>query len=210
MLNFEKPWDQKLADIIVKFLRKSSVTPNQVTFFSLFLAITGSTLLTFDNTLYINIGAALFIVARFLDHIDGELAREKNMTSQLGYYLDYLTGGLSYATLFICLGLQFNSGFLNIWALFLGFLGALSALTSLFLNLRIDRESSDIDQSKGESIGYPSFFGFELEDGIYLLAPITWLGWLEPFFILSSIGAVIYGIWTLFNLTKIQLKKLNL
>ena len=46
-------------------------------------------------------------------------------------------------------------------------------------------------------MGYPGIGGFELEDGIYLIAPITWLGWLTPFFVAASIGASIYLFWTL-------------
>ncbi len=35
-------------------------------------------------------------------------------------------------------------------------------------------------------------FDCELADGIYLIAPVTWMGWLGPFFVLASVGAAIY------------------
>lgn len=38
--------------------------------------------------------------------------------------------------------------------------------------------------------------GFELEDGIYLLGPLTWLGWLAPFFIAACVGAGVYLLYT--------------
>ena len=136
-------------------------------------------------------GAGLFVLARFLDHFDGELARQKAMTSRFGYYLDYITGGLSYGALLICLGLGFAAGPLGPWAYGLGGVGALAAVAAMILNLEIDKLGD------GNAVGYPGIAGFELEDGIYLLAPITWAGFLMPFFVAAVIGAVIYCLWTL-------------
>ena len=138
----------------------------------------------------------MFVLSRFLDHFDGELARQKAMSSKLGYYLDYACGGLSYGALFAGLGVGFANGPLGDWALVLGIAGAASALVAVFTNLGIDEASEEIDSSAGEAVGYPAFAGFELEDGIYLLAPVTWLGWLQPFFVLAGTGAVIYFLWS--------------
>ena len=204
MLEKRRPWDQKLADMIIPYLIGSSISPNQITFLSMMLALLGATFLAMDGSLSANIGALLFIIARFLDHIDGELARNKMMASKFGYYLDYATGGISFAALFVAMGIKHETGFLGHWSIFLGSLGALSAIICLFLNLQIDKKRCDINENEGESIGYPNFLGFELEDGIYLLAPITWLNWLEPFFILASIGAIFYGFWTLFLLARVK------
>ncbi|MCH7487357.1 MAG: hypothetical protein IIC04_10260, partial [Proteobacteria bacterium] len=74
--------------------------------------------------------------------------------------------------------------------------GAAAAVASMFLNLEIDRRGD------GEAVGYPGFAGFELEDGIYLLAPITWAGFLLPFFVAAGTGAVLYCLWTLASLLR--------
>ena len=108
-----------------------------------------------------NWGAGLFVLARFLDHADGELARQKNMGSRLGYYLDYLSGGLSYGALFICLGIGFRDSYLGPWAIILGTMGAISALGSVFTNLGIDKADAKINTEMGETIGYPSLAGIE-------------------------------------------------
>jgi len=47
------------------------------------------------------------------------------------------------------------------------------------------------------ALGYPAFAGFELEDGIYLIGPVTWLGGLLPCFIISSVGPLVFSCWTL-------------
>ncbi|MBT5753289.1 MAG: CDP-alcohol phosphatidyltransferase family protein, partial [Rhodospirillaceae bacterium] len=172
------PWDQRMARILVKPLVHSPVTPNQLTITTLLIALSGAAMLAQGTPYWANWGAGLFVFARFLDHADGELARQKNMKSKLGYYLDYISGGLSYGALFMCMGIGFHNTELGLGAIALGMAGSISALGSVFTNLGIDQASERINTDEGEAIGYPGFAGFELEDGIYLLAPITWAGWL--------------------------------
>jgi phosphatidylglycerophosphate synthase len=136
----------------------------------------------------------MFILARFMDHFDGELARMTGKTSLLGYYLDYAVGGLSYGGLFLGIGIGARESFLGEWAIVLGLAAASGAVLSMFLNLRIDKQNQ---LEEGETVGYPGFAGFELEDGIYLIGPITWAGFLTPFFALSAAGAAVYTLWTL-------------
>ena len=188
------PWDQRLARIMVRPLARTPITPNQVTIFTLVLALAATALFAVGDKTAANWAAGLFILARFMDHFDGELARMTGKASRLGYYLDYVAGGLSYGGLFLGIGIGARETFLGEWAIILGLAATGSAVLSMFLNLRIDRQSQF---EKGEAIGYPEFAGFELEDGIYLIGPITWAGYLTPFFALSAAGAVVYTLWTL-------------
>ena len=189
------PWDQRAARILVRPLVRTKITPNHLTIMTLALAILGSIMMACGGTAWTNWGATLFVVARFLDHADGELARQKGLESRLGYYLDYISGALSYGALFICLGIGFRNTEIGNWAIILGGLACFAAIGSAFTNLRIDEVHTNIDPGSGDSIGYPSFAGFELEDGIYLLAPLAWLGLLYPFFVAASIGG--RYVWTL-------------
>jgi phosphatidylglycerophosphate synthase len=132
------------------------------------------------------------VTGRFLDHFDGELARQTGRSSRLGYLLDYLAGGLSYAALFLGMAWGLSRGPLGAWALGLGLVGVLCAIAAVWINMRIDRIRGD-----GNAVGYPRLGGFELEDGVYLLAPITWLGWLAPFFVVSCLGALVYLVYAL-------------
>ncbi len=188
------PWDQRLANIMVRPLARTPITPNQVTIVTLLLALAAAALFAVGDETAANWAAGLFILARFMDHFDGELARMTGKTSRLGYYLDYVAGALSYGGLFLGIGIGARETFLGEWAIILGMAAAGSAVLSMFLNLRIDRQSQF---EEGEAIGYPGFAGFELEDGIYLIGPITWAGYLTPFFALSAAGAVVYTLWTL-------------
>ena len=188
------PWDQRLANIMVRPLARTPITPNQLTIVTLLLALAAAALFAVGDETAANWAAGLFILARFMDHFDGELARMTGKTSRLGYYLDYVAGALSYGGLFLGIGIGARESFLGEWAIVLGLAAASGAVLSMFLNLRIDKQSQF---EEGEAIGYPGFAGFELEDGIYLIGPITWAGYLTPFFVLSAAGAVVYTLWTL-------------
>ncbi len=192
------PWDQKVARVMVRPLVRTPITPNQVTTVTLLLALLGAVLFAAGDLQAYNWGAGLFVFARFLDHFDGELARQKGTTSRFGYHFDYFTGASSYAAFFLCMGLGLSHGPLGGWATILGLAASACAVIALFLNLGRDRLLDSADAS--DTVGYPAYAGFELEDGIYLLAPITWLGFLLPFFVAASIGAVIYVIWSVWVL----------
>jgi len=189
------PYDQRLARVLVRPLARSFVHPNHVTLATAALALAGAALLATGGAAAADWGAGLFVLSRFLDHLDGELARQTGRSSRLGYLLDYLAGGVSYAALFAGVALGLGHGPLGRWALALGALGVASALAAVWLNLRIDRLRGD-----SAAVGYPARGGFELEDGIYLLAPITWAGGLAPFFVAACIGACAYLVWTAWSL----------
>ena len=199
------PWDQRVARVLVRPLAKTPITANHLTSVTLLVALAGAGLLAVGTPSAVNWGAGLFITARFLDHFDGELARLKEESSRFGYYFDYVAGAISYAAMFLCTGIGLAGGTLGLWALVLGGTGAAAALISMFLNLGIDRAREETgDAEECDAVGYPGFAGFELEDGIYLLAPITWLGFLMPFFATAGTGAGLYCIWTLGRLLKLR------
>ena len=47
-----------------------------------------------------------------------------------------------------------------------------------------------------QAVEHPGGGGFELEDFIYLIGPVTWLGGLEYFFWLYATGTLGYLLWT--------------
>ena len=188
------PYDQQLARILVKPLIGSVISPNHITIFTLFMALSACVLFSRGDGVSSDWAAGIFVLARFFDHFDGELARQQGTSSRFGYYFDYVVGGISYAALFIGLGLGHMDGNLGNWAIVLGGAGALASLISLFSNLGIDMRTEGLGVV--EATGYPEVAGFELEDGIYLIAPVTWFGFLTPFFLVAAFGAIIYLVWT--------------
>lgn len=192
-----RPYDERLAAVLAARLAPTGLHPNHVTLISLILALAGAALFADGRWPAAALGAGLFVLARFLDHVDGCLAVAAAKKTRFGYYFDYVTGALSYGALFLGLGIGLANGPLGNWALALGGAGVAAAVVAAVLNLDLDRE---FGLGGGETFGYPAYGGFELEDGIYLLAPVTWLGWLTPFFLAAGIGAALYCLWTLSRL----------
>ena len=195
------PYDQRLARILVKPISGTIINPNHITALTLLMALFASILFSTGDLVCANWAAGIFVLARFFDHFDGELARAQGSSSRFGYYFDYVAGGVSYTALFIGLGVGYQASDLGLWAIILAGGGALAAIISLLSNLGIDKRSQDL--ADGDSTGYPGFAGFELEDGIYLLAPVTWLGYLTPFFVAAGVGAITYCLWTIWTYVKL-------
>ncbi|MDH3473746.1 MAG: CDP-alcohol phosphatidyltransferase family protein [Rhodospirillales bacterium] len=189
----EAPYDQRLARHLIRPLAAVRVHPNAVTAMSLFLALAAAWLYATGDEAAANWAGGLFVLARFLDHVDGELARLTGKTSKFGYYFDYLTGALSFGALFLGIGIGLSAGWLEGWSIALGAAAAALAVVSAVLNVTQDRLKH---LAEGEAVGYPAYGGFELEDGIYLIAPITWLGLIMPFFLAATVGAIVYTLWT--------------
>ena len=67
-----------------------------------------------------------------------ELARQTGRSSRLGYLLDYLAGGVSYAALFAGMAAGLYHGALGAWVIVLGLGGCASAALAVWLNMQID------------------------------------------------------------------------
>ena len=186
------PWDQRLARVLVRPLVGTPIRPNHITTLSLALALGAGALYARGEAVAANWAAALFVLARFLDHADGELARLTGRASRFGHHYDFAVGGLSSAALFMGIGVGLRQGIVGEWSLAAGIAAGSCALIAMALGLGVEAR-----QSPWPGTYYPAFGGFELEDGIYLVAPLTWLGALLPFFVLAATGQVVFCLWML-------------
>ena len=79
------------AAVVVYLLRKTPITPNQVTFVSAFVAAAACAVLILGlGWIPLVIGAVLFEFSFVLDCADGMLARLRKLASPLGHLLDFL------------------------------------------------------------------------------------------------------------------------
>lgn len=80
-----------IAAVLLYFLRRTSLTPNQVSFLGafLFLGVAGA-LVGVTGWQGMALGALAIQVSYWFDCVDGQLARLKSMTSPVGMYLDFL------------------------------------------------------------------------------------------------------------------------
>jgi hypothetical protein len=100
--HFYRPIGFKIALL----LRFTSITPNAITIFSIFVGV-GGCLLFYPNSLSANlIGFALLVFANILDCVDGQLARITGIKSEIGRILDGFCGDLWFLTLYTVLTLK--------------------------------------------------------------------------------------------------------
>jgi len=184
-----KPYDQRLARVLVTPFRHTALHPNHLTTVTLVLGQAAAVLFAIDIDLAW-CAALIYMLAVFSDHMDGELARMTGKTSSFGHDYDYIVGGINYTSLFIGIGigLQDSAG---AWALVLGCAAGLSNPFILFLRMQMEREFGL------EAVEHPARAGFEIEDFVYLIGPITWFAGVFWFFIPYAIGNIGYLLWTI-------------
>jgi phosphatidylglycerophosphate synthase len=185
-----KPWDQRLATLLVRPLARTPITPNAMTTIGLGFGLIAAWLFATGRTEW---GGLLFVIAVFWDHTDGELARRTGKTSRFGHHYDRAVAFLNYTLGFAGMGSGVAMGGAD-WALPAGLLSGIAVAGIFALRTigeqRVGKEFTD----------QPMLLGFEIEDILYIVGPIAWFGWLEQFLAAAVIGAPLYFFWTLATL----------
>ncbi len=96
-----------VAAVLVYFLRRTRITPNQVSFLSLFIAAGAGALFALKLS-YAGLLAAVLVnhIGFLFDCSDGMLARCKNVASHLGHLLDFLMDELKAMLIFACVTIR--------------------------------------------------------------------------------------------------------
>ena len=200
--DIDPPWDQRLARCLIRPFAATRLSPNHVTSISLASGLIAAFLYGVGGN-WAHLGAVLFVFSVLADHADGELARMSKRTSRFGHYYDVVAGGGVYICLFIGIGIglresAFGPWNIGTWTIVMGIAAGIAI--GLIFGVRLDH-------GRDESVPQPSFAGFEIEDVLYLIAPITWFGLLFPFLVLTSIGAPIFLVWQLWQFRKANVSK---
>jgi len=190
------PYDQRLARLLIRPLVNTPVHPNHLTTLSLLFGLAAALLFALGGPDRSSLAAGIYMFAVFIDHTDGELARLSGKTSPFGHRYDFVVGGLNYTMLFIGIGIGLSHGPMGVLALLLGFAAGLSNPFILTLRMRMDARFGK------QAVKHPYFSGFEIEDFIYLIGPITWLLGVYCFFIPYGLGTLGYLAWTIYEYRK--------
>jgi len=79
------------AAIIVHILRKSQITPNQITVLAFLTSLVGAVVLIgWLDYWGLLVGALIYQIAYVLDCVDGQLARVRGVASPIGHLLDFM------------------------------------------------------------------------------------------------------------------------
>ena len=182
------PYDQAMCAVLVRPLINTPVTPNHITTLSLILGLAASALFAWGEGSAPLWAAALVTVARFIDHMDGELARQSGKASTIGAMYDSLTGTACYGTMFLGMGYAEWRNGASDWILLLAASAMLFIVINMLLQFRVETWSGTAPDP------YPQIGRFEAEDGIYLILPIIWLTGTFGFFIAGTVGTLIFTI----------------
>ena len=194
------PWDQRLARALMRPLVAARITPNQITTFSLAVGLLAAWLFASGGAA-VHVGAACFMLAFWLDHADGELARSTGRTSLFGHCYDLAAGGAVLIALFIGIGIGLRKDGLGAWPIVLGSSAGLATAVTFVLRMELERRAGK------PATRQPNLLGFELEDVMYLLGPITWLGMLQPFLVLAGIGTPLFALLVLWQCRRLLLEQ---
>ena len=187
------PWDQRIARQLVRPLAHTPMTPNHLTTVSLGIGIGGAVLFALGGKA-VHWGALCFILSALLDHADGELARMTGRATASGHVYDNIAGGIVHFAVFLGIGLGLRDSSLGPWAIPMAVVTGAAVAFLFTYRLQVERRlgRAAVDQ--------PRWAGFEIEDCMYLIGPVTWVGGLVPFFIAAAIGAPLFALWQLWDI----------
>jgi len=122
--------NRPLSTRITRYLLRTDITPNHVSFFSFILAMVGALFFFLGGYSNLVIGALLAQAASVIDGCDGEIARLKFQVTEFGGWFDAVLD--RYADAFLLFGLTYHVYITNrdISTLFIGFL----AIIGTFMN----------------------------------------------------------------------------
>lgn len=194
-----KTWDSRIANLLVAPLRDTAVHPNHLTTVGLLVGLAGAVLFARGDRASANLGALLYVVSQVVDHADGELARMTGKTSEFGHSYDRACDLAVKLSTFVGMGVGLRHGSLGAMAPLLGVAAGIALVT-------IFRSRSELARRRGRDVAFrqPSAGGFEIEDVLYLVGPITWAGGLRPFVVAAGIGAPAFAAFTVAQLLRVR------
>ncbi len=171
LLSSQDSWTHMLARALVRPLIGTGVTPNHLTTLRLLsgLAACGAVAIgTRAGDLW---GGVLWVLSAFLDRADGELARIGDMKSPAGHVYDFRSDLLVNSIFFLGAGVGLRHSALGGWAIPLGVIATVGMLVCW-----LAAEAYERLEGSGDHI-WPNALGFHVDDALYLIGPMIWLGW---------------------------------
>jgi archaetidylinositol phosphate synthase len=175
-------WTHLLARHIVRPLLGTWVRPNHLTTLRLISGIAACLCFALGTGSGIIWGGALWLVSALLDRADGELARIGKMMTPRGHIYDYYADNLVNTAFFVAVGCGLRGSWFGGWSIALGVLSGAGLLLCNLFSEWLER------RSPAGTRAYAGKWGFDPDDALYLMAPLAWLGWLDPVLLGASIA----------------------
>lgn len=129
---FSDHYIHQISFLFNQIFIRTNITPNQITFLSLFVGLLAAFLVSYGTSWLLIAGGILIILSYALDCCDGDIARYKKMTSKKGSWLDFISDEIKNSSFIfgITIGLFRQTGELSVF--FFGMI-ALIALYMTFV-----------------------------------------------------------------------------
>ena len=187
-----------VARWVIRPLVYTAVSPNHVTTLRLLSGIAAAVAFALGTPSGNLWGGLSFVLSTLLDRADGELARLTGRCSPGGHHYDLSCDLAVNALVFVGIGVGVGHGALGLSAVLMGILAGLS-IAAIFL---IVFGLHDHGTNPQETFGAAS--RFDLDDGLFLLAPVAWCGLLQPLLIAASIGAPCFLAFALIRYRRVR------
>lgn len=187
-----------IARWLIRPLVRTSVTPNQLTTLRLLTGVAAAAAFAAGTPTGNLWGGLLFVISTLLDRADGELARVSGRCSRGGHRYDLSCDLASNAIVFLGIGVGVSHGELGSIAIVMGAVAGLS-IAAIFL---IVFGLHDHGSNPQEAFGAAS--RFDLDDGLFLLAPLAWWGFLQPLLVAAAIGAPCFLAYAMLRYRSVQ------
>jgi phosphatidylglycerophosphate synthase len=168
-----------MARVCVRPLIGTGVTPNHITTLRVATGLASCAAVALGTPSGALWGGVLWLASAFLDRADGELARIGDMKSRGGHLYDYYSDALINSLVFAGAGIGARHGWMGVWAAPTGVVAAVSMLVCWVVG-----EWYQQLEGSGEK-AYAGRWGFDMDDGLYLIAPLIWFG-LMSFVVLGA------------------------
>lgn len=182
-------WIHRIVRVAVRPLARTAVTPNQVTTVRLIVGLAAVAALAQGGTLWLTLGAGIFVLSLLLDRADGELARLSGKTSPWGHSYDLVSDALCNALAFVGLGVGLARGGAGDWMIALGLLAGTAITAILWLVMLVERQAG---QRSAELQGAA---GFDPDDAMLVLPLAVWLGAGDWLIMASAVGAPVFAVY---------------
>jgi len=181
-----RTYGHAVARWCVRPLLGSPVTPNHLTTLRLLTAIAAAAGFAGGDPAAALWGGLAFIVSTVLDRADGELARLSGRVSAAGHRYDLWCDLTANSLAFVGIGLGAAQGELGLLAVLLGVIAG-TAVAAIFLVV-----FGLHDHGSNPQAAFGALSRFDLDDSLFLLPPIVWLGWREPLLMAAGTGAPLF------------------
>lgn len=193
-----RTYTHAVARWMIRPLASTSITPNHITTVRLLTGLVAAIAFAMgsaDGRLWAGL---LFILSTLLDRADGELARITGKTSPGGHRYDLGCDLAANAAVFLGIGVGLAQGELGAFAVVLGVVTGLSVAGIFLIVFGLHDNGSNPQQAFGAASR------FDLDDGLFLIAPIAWLDLLQPLLFGAAIGAPCFLIYALVQFRQVR------